>query len=318
MPPSTSRIDVHHHYLPPIYVEALEAAGGDPSGWKTPEWSLDNDRVLCQKHNIRTAILSVTAPGPDIAEGLEAARIARGCNEWAASLRDQNPQQYGFFATIPSPLKDMNMALSELSYALDQLNADGVTLFTSYGSEGHYLGHDAFRPLWAELGRRKAVVFIHPALGAGTGPRNPVLPAPMIEYPHETTRCAVDLITSRVLQRHPNSKVILSHSGGTLPFIATRPAVLLSHSKLSTMAPEEFLAEARKFYFDVAQSSSEAIQFLLKFAGPERILYGSDFPYCPPETINFFTNALDSSGLTEEQVLKVNVVNASALFSRLQ
>ncbi|OJJ66469.1 hypothetical protein ASPBRDRAFT_201089 [Aspergillus brasiliensis CBS 101740] len=78
MPPSASRIDVHHHYLPPIYVQALEAAGGDPSGWKTPEWSLESDRVLCQKHNIRTAILSVTAPGPDIAEGLEAARIARG------------------------------------------------------------------------------------------------------------------------------------------------------------------------------------------------------------------------------------------------
>ncbi|GKZ76289.1 hypothetical protein AnigIFM56816_005268 [Aspergillus niger] len=318
MLPSASRIDVHHHYLPPIYVQALEAAGGDPSGWKTPEWSLESDRVLCQKHNIRTAILSVTAPGPDIAEGLEAARIARECNEWAASLRNQNPQHYGFFATIPSPLKDMRLALSEVSYALDQLNADGVTLFTSYGRNGHYLGHEAFRPLWAELDKRRAVVFIHPAAGVGIGPNNPVLPAPMIEYPHETTRCAVDLITSRVLQQHPNCKVILCHSGGTLPFIATRPAVLLSHAELSTMTPEEFLAEARKFYFDVAQSSSEAIQFLLKFADPDRILYGSDFPYCPPRTIDFFTNELDSSGLTEEQLLKVNVGNSSALFPRFQ
>jgi predicted TIM-barrel fold metal-dependent hydrolase len=211
----------------------------------------------------------------------------------------------------------MELALSELSYALDELNADGVTLFTSYGKEGHYLGHDTFRPLWAELERRRAVVFIHPTSGLGRGPINPALPAPMIEYPHESTRCAVDLITSQTIQRQSNCKVILCHSGGTLPFIATRPAVLLSHAKLSTMTPEEFLAGTRKFYYDVAQSSSEAIQFLLKFADPDRILYGSDFPYCPPETIDYFTGALDSSSLAEEQLLKVNTGNASTLFDRL-
>lgn len=251
-----AKIDVHHHYLPPAYVDALRDGGGDPSGWQTPEWSLESDKALCEKHEIRTAILSVTAPGPDVGEGLEAANIARSCNEWAAGLRNQSPQRYGFFATIPSLLKDMQLALSELAYALDDLHADGVTLFTRYGSGKHYLGHDLYKPLWTELEKWKAVVFIHPTAGIAAGPINPRLPAPMIEYPHETTRCAVDLITSRTIQQNPSCKIILCHSGGTLPFIAMRPAVLLSHANLSTMTQEEFIADARKFYYDIAQTTT--------------------------------------------------------------
>lgn len=94
-----SRIDIHHHFLPPTYVEgkfqvlknevhdgnahmtaALKANGGDPSCWKTPDWSPESDKAICEKLGIRTAFLSVTAPGPDVVKGPESARIARECN----------------------------------------------------------------------------------------------------------------------------------------------------------------------------------------------------------------------------------------------
>jgi predicted TIM-barrel fold metal-dependent hydrolase len=333
-----SRIDVHHHWLPPAYAEgkvfkvlkseihdgnahmkpALKANGGDPSGWKTPDWSPESDKAICQKLGIRTVFFSVTAPGPDVVKGPESARIARQSNEWAAKFRDQDSQKHGFFATIPSPLEDLDRAISELSYALDVLHADGVTLFTRYGDGNYYLGHPIFRPLWAELNKRHAVVFIHPTTGVDIGGMiNPLLPAPMIEYPHETTRCAVDLVVSKRVQENPNCKMILCHCGGTLPFIAMRPGTLLSHAKLSSMTLEEFLGDCRKFYYDVAQSSSQAIEFLMKFADPNRVLYGCDYPYCPDKTIDFFTNALDSASLTEEQLSKINRRNALKLFPRL-
>ncbi|RAH78360.1 amidohydrolase 2 [Aspergillus japonicus CBS 114.51] len=312
-----SRIDVHHHCLPPVYAEALKANGGDPSGWKTPNWSPESDKAICQKLGIRTAFLSVTAPGPDVVKGPESARIARQCNEWAAEFRDQDSQKYGFFASIPSPLEDLDRAISELSYALDVLHADGVTLFTRYGDGNYYLGHRIFRPLWDELNKRHAVVFIHPTTGVDIGTINPLLPAPMIEYPHETTRCAVDLVVSKRVQENPNCKIILCHSGGTLPFIAMRPGVLLSDANLSSMTLEEFLGDCRKFYYEVAQSSSQAIELLMKFADPDRVLYGCDYPYCPDKTIDFFTNALNSASLTQEQLSKINRRNALKLFPRL-
>ncbi|KAJ5759699.1 amidohydrolase 2 [Penicillium odoratum] len=334
------RIDVHHHFLPPVYAKgefqalqyehlheasthisfttvALQKNGGDPSGWKTPSWSIENDEAICQKLEIRTAFLSITAPGPDVVKGPESARIARECNEWAAELRDQDPQKYGFFATIPSPFENINQAISEVAYALDVLHADGVTLFTRYGDANYYLGHPMFKPLWAELNSREAVVFIHPTTGVDIGMINPLLPAPMIEYPHETTRCAVDLIVSGRIRENSDCKIILCHSGGTLPFIATRPGVLLSHANLSSMTHEEFLGDARRFYYEIAQSSSLAIECLMKFADPDRILYGCDYPYCPEKTIDFFKNALNSAPLTEDQLSKINTTNALKLFPRL-
>lgn len=96
-----------------------------------------------------------------------------------------------------------------------------------------------------------------------------------------------------------------------------RPGVLLSHANFSSVTPEEFLGDCRKFYYDVAQSSSQAIELLMKFADPSRVFYGSDYPYCPDKTIDVFTNQLDSASLTEEQLSDINTRNALKLFPQL-
>lgn len=105
-------------------------------------------------------------------------------------------------------MEDLDRAISELSYALDVLHADGVTLFTRYGNENYYLGHPNFIPLWTELNKRQAAVFVHPTTGIDIGLINPLLPAPMIEYPHETTRCAVDLVVSKRVRENPDWKIV--------------------------------------------------------------------------------------------------------------
>ena len=116
-----------------------------------------------QSHKTKTAILSITSPGTTVLEDdLEAAAIlSREINEAAASITRQYPQNFGFFATLPPLAPDnLDAVLNEASYALDALKADGVTLFTRYGK--HYLGHPSFWPVWVELDKRGAVVFIHP------------------------------------------------------------------------------------------------------------------------------------------------------------
>lgn len=84
---------------------AIHQAGGDPSGWYIPAWTLESDRELCKSIGVQTAILSHTAPGPEIkTDPVEAAFLARELNSFSAKVRDDDPGHYGFFASLPSML----------------------------------------------------------------------------------------------------------------------------------------------------------------------------------------------------------------------
>lgn len=193
------KIDVHHHFYFPAFISALQSAGGDPSGWTVPSWSLEADKSINASLGTGTTILSMTAPGTRIEKDPHAqAQLARAANSYAAQIRNGDPSHYGFFASLPD-LLNTELSLKEIEYGLDTLSADGVILFTRYGDDNHYLGHPDFRPIWKELNRRKAVVFIHPTHAVDTNLVNRHLPSPMFDYPHETGRTAMDLILSDTL-----------------------------------------------------------------------------------------------------------------------
>jgi aminocarboxymuconate-semialdehyde decarboxylase len=153
-----NRIDVHQHVVPPFWVSALAAHGGDPSGWYSPSWTPDSAIAFMDSQQIATGVLSLTAPGVMGWMGPERRDIARRVNEYAAGLVASQPSRFGNFATLPLP--DVDGALIELEYALGALAADGIVLLSNY--DGHYLGDPLFEPLWAELNRRGTVVFVHP------------------------------------------------------------------------------------------------------------------------------------------------------------
>ncbi|KAF3935153.1 hypothetical protein ABW20_dc0105939 [Dactylellina cionopaga] len=316
------KIDVHHHFVPEFYVEALEANGGDPSGWTIPKWTLESSETLMQALGVGATIFSMTAPGPSIHQDpSEAASLARRTNIFAAALRDENPEKFGFFAALPS-LLHKESAIEEIRYALDTLKADGVTLFTRYGPDNHYLGHPDFEDIWKELDERSAVVFIHPTHGVDTNLVAPSLPQPMVDYPHETTRTAMDLILSGRVRKYQKCKIILSHAGGTLPYLALRVAAMMPHTpfgRSSGLSTEEIIEDAQSFYFDLALSGNEfTLGLLMKFAKPGHVLFGSDFPYAPTKGIEYFTEKFDKYSFSPEERVAVNRGNAEALFPRFE
>ncbi|MCJ1397124.1 hypothetical protein MMC11_000316 [Xylographa trunciseda] len=271
-------IDTHHHILPRQYLKLLEDAIGAPKGLKAPEWSPELSLQLMDRLGIRAAILSLSAPALSfIHDRAQERTLARSTNTYAASLHTAHPTRFGFFATLPSPAADIAATLAELAHAFDDLHADGVALLTSYA--GHYLGDAGFRPLWAELDRRAAVVLVHPHLDAVNegAVQDPLLPRPIIDYPHETTRAAVHLLVSNTVRDHPRVKIILSHGGGTLPLLAPRVA----QSMLGGKDPAEFMREARGFWLDVAVSACDeaTVETVSRFADTGHVLYGSDFPF---------------------------------------
>ncbi|KAM7212110.1 hypothetical protein V8F06_012510 [Rhypophila decipiens] len=318
-------VDMHHHILPEEFLKAHGEAGSIPTGLKTPQWTPELDMAFMDHHHVKTAIVSMAGPALSMTLGIkEAAAQARRSNLACAELVTAHPSRYRFFASLPLGSReadklDIQVSLSELGHALDHLGADGITLMTSYN--GKYLGDQVFRPLWAELDRRQAVVLIHPA----AAPSAPLVeemvpdlpPHPIIDFPHETTRCAVQLIVSNTTRDFPNVKIILSHGGGTLPFVATRIAHLSADAGLlSKMTAEEFLDEAKRFYFDTALTGfSGPLESLVKFAREGHVLWGSDFPFVKGGALASQMEHLD--GLEEAVRRLVECGAALELFPRL-
>jgi predicted TIM-barrel fold metal-dependent hydrolase len=177
-----------------------------------------------------------------------------------------------------------------------------------------------FEPLWAELHRREAVVLVHP----GSAPGQPPFPSadgvasPLVDFPFETTRTAVQLVLNGFVERYPAAQIILAHAGGFVPYAALRFAVLTPHFRPDVGAPEKTLALLQHFYFDTALASGPAMPTLKTFAGTSRILFGSDFPYAPANIAAAFTSALDASrDLTPDELDTINHRNAWSLFPRL-
>jgi aminocarboxymuconate-semialdehyde decarboxylase len=307
------RIDVHQHVVPPFYAKALPTHGGDPSGTAIPQWSPEGAIDFMDSQAIATGILSLTAPSVVRWDKSERREMARRVNEYAADLVAKRPDRFGNFATLPVP--DVDGALRELEHALDTLRADGVILLANYA--GKYLGDTVFEPLWTELDRRHAVVFVHP--GQPPLPIVAGVAGPLVDYPFDTTRTAVQLVLNGIVDRYPGARIILAHAGGFLPYASHRFAALARVFRPDAAKPADILASFQRFYFDTALSSGPAAMPSLKaFAGSGRILFGSDFPYAPAGVAASFTANLDTyDGLTVDEHRAISHGNARTLFPRL-
>ena len=307
------RIDIHQHVVPPFWAHALPTHGGDPSGTVIPQWSPDSAIDFMDSQQVATGILSLTAPSVIGWDKSERRRMARRVNEYTADLVTKRPDRFGNFATLPLP--DAEGALWELEHALDTLRADGVILFANYA--GKYLGEAAFEPIWSELHRRHAVVFVHP--GQPPLPTAAGVPGPLVDYPFDTTRAAVQLVLNGIVDRYPGARIILAHAGGFLPYASHRFAELARVFRPAAAKPADILATFQRFYFDTALSSGPAALPSLKaFAGSGHMVFGSDFPYAPAGIGASFTAKLDAgNGLTADEHRAINHGNACTLFPRL-
>ncbi|CDH53054.1 amidohydrolase 2 [Lichtheimia corymbifera JMRC:FSU:9682] len=287
-------IDTHIHVITKSYQAAVDAAGGDPSGYPMPTWTEASCLEFMESVKIQRAILSVTAPGPSIAgNGAEGRKLARKMNDEVADIVRQYPDRMSYFASTPD-WTDVQGTLDELDHIFNhhtKARAVGVVVMTSYGKR--LLGDPLFNPIWDKLNAYKAIVFIHPSAVA-IEPQfvSGNLPQPMIDYPHATTRTAVDLLFSGRFNACPDVDVILSHAGGELPFLAERALMAVrqgpfkaSYDGCEPVDCEQVVRNMHRLYMDTALSgSSPQLEALLAFGCQDRILYGSDFPYAPVPT----------------------------------
>ena len=182
------RIDVHHHIAPPAYLAEM----GGAVGAVLRGWSLAKSIEDMDAGGVATAIVSVTQIAMRIEERERVRALARACNDYAARMVADHRGRFGMFTALPLP--DIEGALREIAYGLDQLKADGIGLYTSYHDK--WLGDPAFAPVFEELNRRKAVLYVHPAVPDCCINLVPDMQDANIEYGTDTTRAIARMVFS--------------------------------------------------------------------------------------------------------------------------
>ena len=223
---------------------------------------------------------------------------AREYNEYGALIGRDHPGRFGLFAALP--MHDIDGSLREIEYALDVLKADGFGISTSYGDA--WLGDSKFRPIFEELNRRKAVVYVHPNDAPCCTPATMTyekqgITGPWIEWPMNTARTIFSFMLNGNTRQFPGVRMIFSHSGGVTPLLIGRIAGFKDWSavgseKLKEMFPEGIEAEFRKLYFECAQGFDPVNFAALRALVPlSHMLFGTDYNRFPiSHTVQVFEN----------------------------
>lgn len=307
-------IDVHHHLIPPFYLaeyrERIAAVRGGTLSPAWLNWSPESALAAMDAAGVAIAVLSLSQPGVWFGDPVAAQRTARQVNEYAAGLARTHRGRFGFFAVLPLP--DRDASLAELAYALDVLKADGIGLLTSYGDK--WLGNPAYEPVFAELDRRRTVVFVHPTTPACCRSLLPDVAPVIAEVPQDTARVITNLLFTGTFARYRNIRFIFTHAGGNMPMVLGRMKQY-GPASLATLAPAGIEAELQRHYYDLAGTANRpAVAAISSIVPATRLLLGSDNPYIPlGETVA----DLAGLGLSRGDLRAIRRDNALALLPGL-
>jgi 6-methylsalicylate decarboxylase len=305
------RFDLHHHFATPAWIRMVnDKKTQGYQTWQpyTPAKAIED----MDQGGVAVSFLSVTTPGIWFGDPRETRRMARELNDYGARLVSDYKRRFGLFAVLPLP--DIDGSLREIEYAFDSLQADGVGLLSSYGNRWH--GDPGFAPVFAELNRRRAVVYTHAAAPPCCQNLQPGIPETTIEYNTDTSRTIISLIESGRATQCPEIRFLFSHAGGTIPSLAGRflgPAAS-AESLAHPAEPNSRLYHLRRFYYDTAGSANPVQMMSLKMIVPAtQIVFGTDFPFGHSAPT---AQGLANSGLTPEELRGIDRDNALRILRR--
>jgi aminocarboxymuconate-semialdehyde decarboxylase len=287
-------IDVHNHFYPPEYLDALKAgdsnvkltidAEGNPCVHYPGDYNvavrghrdIAYRQTVIEKEGVDTQIITFTTPGTHVETPERAVRFARMVNDAYAKIVKERGPRFSTLATLP--LCDPAASVTELTRAMTQLKFSGAMVFSNVN--GVALADKRFEPLWAEANKLGAVIHIHPTDPVGVEAMTDFWLMPLVGFLFDTTLAAAKLVFAGVPERYPNIKWVLSHLGGAIPYLAERldrgweafPDCRVNIQK----KPSEYL---RRFYFDTVNFDPKAVRLAVDFAGAGQILAGSDYPH---------------------------------------
>jgi predicted TIM-barrel fold metal-dependent hydrolase len=264
---------------------------------------------------VATSILSISTPGPWFGQLEEGRRLSRQINEYAAKMCQDYPGRFGLFAAIPLP--DTEGCMKEIEYAFGTLKADGIGLMTSYDSLP--VGSKEFAPVFDELNRRKAVIFLH-RTNASCCMNLRGLPGDK-EFIIDDLRALNSLLTGGTLARCPDIRLIHAHADKTLPWVAHHIGGGGGEGRAGgrgnpAYAPQGVLHELQKIYVDTAGNTEDTMEDLRELGMMNQIMFGTDNPYGGQDAVKENLSRLMSFQLSQTELDAIGRGTAAKLLPK--
>jgi 6-methylsalicylate decarboxylase len=308
------RIDVHAHYWTDDYLDMVAELGRTDTGTQRGTGAgggaeLDARLRLMDRAGVEMQVLSAAPQLPYGSGPLQAQTAARFVNDQYAELVSRHHDRFRAFAATPMP--HIEESIGEVGRALDELGMVGVVMNTTV--LGQALADPRFEPVFAELDRRKAMLYLHPA---GNSACTPLIKDFSLTWivgaPVEDTVSTMQLITRGIPSRYPNIKIINSHLGGALPMLLQRADNQYLWEYPDT--PELPSAAARRMWYDtVGHGHVPALRCAVESFGADRLLLGTDFPYEAGDTFVRAVDYISASGMPADQAEAILEHNAMDL-----
>ncbi len=320
-------IDIHNHYYPPAYLDALrsgassvritEDAEGNPWLHYPGDYNIavrghrdiDYRAGVLAQAGIDTQVITLTTPGTHVESPATAARLANLVNDaFAAVVRDKK----GRFAALATlPLNDPAASVRELERACTQLGMHGAMLFSNVN--GVALADARYLPLYEAANALDAVLHIHPTSPVGVEAMLDFALMPLVGFLMDTTLAAAKLVFSGVPEKFPRIRWVLSHLGGAIPYLAERlDRGFHAFKECRANIPRPPSTYLKQFYYDTVNFDCDALGLAITFAGADHILAGSDYPH-QIGSIPAMLESIRGLPISEEDRAKILGGNAARL-----
>jgi aminocarboxymuconate-semialdehyde decarboxylase len=290
------KIDFHTHHYPLAYLDEIERSPSpacsvtrDPSGRRLVNYAGDFNVVAdghidlearlaeMERTGVDKGVLTLTTPGVHVEDRMRGIHLAQVVNDAYAEIQRQYAGKFVCLATLP--LQDPEASAVELERAVTKLGLKGAMLFANVN--GKPIHHREYWPIYETAERLDVPLMIHPTSPPGVEAFQEYRTTALVGFLLDTTLCITLLMFEGVLEKYPRIRFVLSHLGGTIPYIAERidrgyeayPEVRVNIEE----RPSFYFK--RNCYYDTVAFEPRALQFALEFAGPEHVLLGSDYPH---------------------------------------
>jgi predicted TIM-barrel fold metal-dependent hydrolase len=314
-------VDVHAHYIPKNFSDFMGdrfpprvGVPGERGIARHPVSDSPTDisgrLELMDAAGVERQVLSPHRP-PYLADRAECVKAVGMLNDGYADLAHRYPQRIASYVMLPLP--HIDDALREMERGLDQLGCVGVNMHISCLSRS--VAETEFEPIYAEMNRRGAILFVHPAV---TGICSPFI----TDYGYtgsvgtslEDATFVLHMIAKQIPHRYPRIRFIVPHLGGPIPMLLNRldQQGQRDHPNLAE-APS---LTAKKFWYDtVCYGSKAAFACALEAFGADHLVTGSDYPVLQDyEAYKETFSYIERLGLPPADLDKILHHNAHQLF----
>lgn len=286
-------IDVHNHYYPPAFLDALRAPGhaisvtqdaeGNPVLHSPGDYNvavrghrdIAYRQEMLDREGVDRQLITLTCPGTVLESPAESVRLSRLVNDALAEVMATRGDRFTALATLP--LNDPAAAVAEFNRAT-RMGFRGAQVFGNVN--GVALADRRYWPLWERASDRGAVMYIHPTFPLGVEAMQDYWLMPLVGFLMDTTLAAAHLVFAGVCERCPGIRWVLGHLGGTIPYLAERlDRGWENFSDCRKDLPQPPTTYLRRFYYDTVNFDARALRLAIDFAGVDQILAGSDYPH---------------------------------------